>query len=191
MERLAAVSAELGDVMLGPPGTLPTDVTARLVDPRQIETLDVLGPTIAFLTAPADGEPCVMRGTIPPRGSVPLHSHADPETFLMLAGDVEGLVMSPEGHRWVAIRPGEVFHVPGGAPHAWRNPNDVPAVMNLVSTAQIGRFFREVGTPVSTPAPPSEDVLRRFLEVSERYGYWNATPEENAGVGLAPPGDLG
>jgi quercetin dioxygenase-like cupin family protein len=169
-----------------------TDRAARLVDPQHIEVLDVLGPTIAFLTEPEDGEPCVMRGTIPPRGSVPLHSHADPETFLMLVGEVDGLVMSPGGHRWVPIHPGEVFHVPGHAPHAWRNRSDAPAVMNIVSTAKIGRFFREVGTPVTaadgTPTPP-EDVLLRFLEVSERYGYWNATPEENASVGLTVPGD--
>jgi quercetin dioxygenase-like cupin family protein len=168
-----------------------TGRAARLVDPRQIEVLDLLGPTIAFLTEPEDGEPCVMRGTIPPRGTVPLHSHADPETFLTLAGEVEGLVMSPDGHRWVPIRPGEVFHVPGHAPHAWRNPCDVPVVMHIVSTAKIGRFFRGVGTPVTatddTQKLSPEGVLRRFLEVSERYGYWNATPEESARLGLAVP----
>ena len=36
------------------------------------------------------------------------------------------------------------------------------------------RFFREVAG--STP--------EHFLAVSERYGYWNATPEESAAVGL-------
>jgi hypothetical protein len=38
--------------------------------------LDVMGPTIEFLVPPADGEPCVMRGTIPSGAAVPLHSHA-------------------------------------------------------------------------------------------------------------------
>jgi quercetin dioxygenase-like cupin family protein len=163
--------------------------TAHLVDPDEAETLDVLGPTIAFLTAPELGTPCVMRGTIPPGGIVPLHSHPDPETFLTLAGEVEGLVMSLGGHRWVRVAPGEVFHVPGHVPHAWRNPSQVPAVMNLVSTAKIGFFFREVGTPVDgPPSPPSDDDLRRFQETAERYGYWNATPEQNARFGIALPG---
>jgi quercetin dioxygenase-like cupin family protein len=162
---------------------------AHLVDPAEVETLDVLGPTIAFLTPPEEGTPCVMRGTIPPGGVVPLHSHPDPETFLTLTGDLEGLVMSPAGHRWVRIRPGEVFHVPGNVPHAWRNPSQVPAVMNLVSTARIGFFFREVGRPVATVngTPPSDDDLRRFQVTAERYGYWNATPEMNARIGLVFP----
>ena len=47
----------------------------------------------------------------------------------------------------------------------------------LVSTARIGRFFREV-------AAPSGDPIEHFLATAERYGYWNATPEENAAVGL-------
>jgi hypothetical protein len=63
--------------------------------------------------------------------------------------------------------------------------------MNIVSTARLGFFFREVGAPVTatngTQSPPSEDVLRHFLETAERYGYWNATPEENARIGLAGP----
>jgi quercetin dioxygenase-like cupin family protein len=166
--------------------------TAHLAEPEQAETVELLGPTIAFLTPPTEGAPCVMRGTIPPAGIVPLHSHADPETFLLLEGAVEGLVVSADGRRWVRIGPGDVFHVPGNAPHAWRNPSHAPVTMNLVSTARLGAFFREAGKPVSAtdgrPSPPSDDDVRRFLETAERYGYWNATPEENARVGLAVPG---
>jgi len=151
---------------------------AHLVDLRAVDTIDVLGPTLAFVTAPDgnDDGPSVMRGAIPPGGVVPLHSHADPETFLMVSGSVEGLVDADLG-RWQRIGPGDMFHVPGDARHAWRNASVDPAVMILVSTNRIGRFFQEVATGPE-----------RFLEISERYGYWNATPEENAeiGVGLAP-----
>jgi hypothetical protein len=60
-----------------------------------------------------------------------------------------------------------------------------------VSTPKIGAFFREVGRPLragGTPAwPPPDDVLRHFAATAERYGYWNATPQENAAVGLALP----
>ena len=162
-----------------------------LVDPGTGETIEVLGPTIQYLTAPDGGDdgPCVMRGTIPPGFVVPLHSHADPETFLMLSGELEGLAMSPEGFAWIPVGPGDIFHVPGNAKHAWRNPSPEPAVTIIVSTTRIGRFFRELGTPVGTTAgPPSDDAIQRFLEAAERYGYWNATPEENAAVGLHPGG---
>jgi hypothetical protein len=46
--------------------------------------------------------------------------------------------------------------------------------MLVVSTAKLGRFFREV----------AGEPLPRFLAIAARYGYWNATPEENAAVGL-------
>lgn len=170
-----------------------TQPVARLVDPRAVETLDVLGATARLITAPAedDGAPCIIRGTIPPGTVVPLHSHADPETFLAISGWVEGLVHSPEGFAWVAVRPGDVFHVPGDAKHAWRNDSREPAESMIITTARLGRFFREIGTPLDPGRepgwPPSGDAVERFLAIAERYGYWNATPEENAEVGLAPP----
>ena len=119
-----------------------------------------------------------MRGTVPAGGVVPLHAYADPETFLMEAGELEALVDSTEGVRWVPVGPGDVFHIPGGARHAWRNPSDASAAMIIVSTVRIGRFFREVATR-ATP--------EHFVETAARYGYWNATPEENAAAGLPLP----
>lgn len=166
---------------------------ARLVDPLAAETLDVVGAVVQFLTPPEEGAPCVIRGTIPPGGVVPLHSHGDPETFLALSGDVEGLVHSARGFEWVRVAPGDVFHVPGGAKHAWRNRTQSPAINMIVTTAKIGRFFREIGTPIepgSTPGrPPSKEAIERLLDTAERYGYWTATPEESAAVGLPQPAE--
>lgn len=161
------------------PRTDSAERVAHLVDPDGVETIEVFGPTIQFLTSPDDGEhaPCVMRGTTPPGAVVPLHSHADPETFLALSGEFEALAYAGREFNWVRVRPGDVLHIPGGAKHALRNRSREPAVNILVSTARIGRFFREV-------AAPSGDPIEHFLATAERYGYWNATPEENAAVGL-------
>lgn len=170
-----------------------TTTNAHVVNLERLPRIEILGPTIQFVTSPDDGSaPCVMRGTIPPGEVVPLHSHADPETFLMLSGTVEGLAYADDdSFRWVPIRIGEVFHVPGGARHAFRNQFASPAVMLIMTTSTIGCFFRELGTPVaagvSKPRMPSEATIRRFQETSARYGYWNATPEENARVGLTLP----
>jgi quercetin dioxygenase-like cupin family protein len=153
-----------------------TEPIAQLVNPDALERLELMGPTVEFLVPPGDdGEPCVMRGTIPPGGVVPLHSHGDPETFLCLAGEVEGLIHSDAGYTWVPVRAGDVFHVPGHAKHAWRNLATEPVVNVIVSTAKMGRFFRAIDG-----ASPEQ-----FLRTAERYGYWNATPEENAEVGLS------
>ncbi|HEX5778186.1 MAG TPA: hypothetical protein VFY21_05050 [Xanthobacteraceae bacterium] len=73
--------------------------------------IDLMGPTIQLLGQPEelDGGICVMLGTIPPYAIVPLHSHADPETFLMIAGELEGFADAENGGRWLRIEPGGVF----------------------------------------------------------------------------------
>ncbi len=169
--------------------TLQQHETAHLVEPEQIETLSILGPTIQVLTPPEadDAWPYLMRGTIPPGVVIPMHAHADPETFYVISGEVEGLVVDGDDASWTPIAGGEVFHVPSGAKHAWRNSTQAPVAMLIVSTSKLARFFQELGVPVQpgeTPNPPSPEALRRFQDVSTRYGYWNATPEENARVGI-------
>jgi quercetin dioxygenase-like cupin family protein len=172
----------------------PARGAAHLVDPRNVETLDVMGATVELLTRPAtdDLSPCAMRGTIPPGAVVPLHSHPDPETFVAVSGEVEGFAEADGGSGWVRIAPGDIFHVPGGAGHAFRNRSPWPAVAIVVSTSRMRRFFREIGTPVTPearqpPGPPSAEAIQRFLETAARYGHWNATPEENAQVDLSLP----
>jgi mannose-6-phosphate isomerase-like protein (cupin superfamily) len=131
-------------------------------------TLDLAdGATIEILV---DDDPCIMRGTIPPGAVVPLHSHDDPETFIGIAGEMEGFVESDH----VRVGPGELLHVPGGARHGWRNSGTEPAVTFLISTARMARFFREVAG--ATP--------EQFLATSARYGYWNPTPDQSAAAGL-------
>jgi quercetin dioxygenase-like cupin family protein len=130
------------------------------------------GATIDFLTPVEDGAPCLMRGTIPAGGVVPLHSHADPETFIVVEGEAD----SYTDGGWTTVAAGAVHHIPGHVRHAWRNRSGQAAVMYVVTTATMAGFFREVA------ASPDE-----FLAISARYGYWNATPEENAAIGITVP----
>ena len=159
---------------------------ARRVAASTSEAIDVMGPSIQFLTPleEEDDTPCLMRGTIPPGVALPLHSHADSETFLQISGEVE----AEGGFDWVRIRAGDVFYAPGGAKHAFRNQRQELAVMILVSTCRMGRFFREISVPAASAAGGlSGEMIRHFLQTSERYGYWNATPEENERVGISLP----
>lgn len=172
--------------------SIPPSEFARLVEPGMIETFSVFGPTLEFLTPMEADAPCIMRGTIPAGMVVPLHSHPEPETFIALSGEIEGLAELPSGgFEWTPVRSGDVFHVPGGAKHAWRNRSSEPAISIVVTAQSLGRFFREVGTPIGLGEPattiPSQQALQHFLATAERYGYWNATPEENAEVGLVLP----
>jgi quercetin dioxygenase-like cupin family protein len=167
--------------------------TAYLLDAQALDMFDVMGPKVEFLTVPdgRDDSACLMRGTIPAGVFIPLHSHADPETFIPVSGEAEALIQSPDGLKWLRLGPGKVLHVPGGARHAFCNRTEAPATMIVVSTSRIGRFFIEVGEqvrPGSPAPPPSKGTLGHFLSTAERYGYWNATPEENARAGIPVPG---
>jgi quercetin dioxygenase-like cupin family protein len=155
-----------------------TPQAAYLVDPTSAETIDVLGPTVQLLTSPDDGDaaPLVMRGTLPSGATVPLHSHPDPETALAISGEAEGLVETIDGFEWVAIAPGDIFHIPGGARHAFRNRGGEPAVQIHLTTGRLGRFFREAGRPVAPGTEdgglPTREAIEHFLQIAERYGHW-------------------
>jgi quercetin dioxygenase-like cupin family protein len=170
--------------------TIQTERPAQRVDLAALETVSVLGPTLGYITPVADDDaaPCVMRGEIPPGGVVGLHSHADPETFVVLSGRAEGLAVDPHGASWIEIKGGDVFHVPGNAKHAFRNPMREPAVMIIATTARIGRFFREVASRLEATAGDGDPAaaISTFIETAERYGHWLAGPKENEAVGLRP-----
>ncbi|WP_352657018.1 cupin domain-containing protein [Mesorhizobium sp. M0621] len=168
----------------------------HIVDPHGVQAIDIMGPTIQVLTEPGeeDNSPCLMRGTIPPGVIVPLHSHPDLETFIHVSGELEGLSGSAVLFDWIRIKPGDIFHVPGMAMHAFRNLSHQPAVSNIVTTSRMAKFFKEIGTPVvagAPPVPPSEAALRHFMETATRYGHWNANPRENARVGICPAPEFG
>jgi quercetin dioxygenase-like cupin family protein len=154
------------------------------------EELEVFGPSLQFLVAPqsSDEAPCVMRGTIPPGVSVPIHSHTGIEAFFVLSGEVE--VLTDEGGKahWITAGPGDFIEVPSEAKHGFRNRSEDPVVQLITTTSKLGRFFEEVGRRITRDErvdPPSPDAVQRFLKTAGRYGYWLAAPEENAAVGIS------
>ena len=118
--------------------------------------------------------------------SVPLHAHADTEDFLVISGSVEALQHDTQGYPWITTQAGDFIHVPGHARHAWRNVSGKPLVNLIITTKRLGRFFQEAGRPATgaPQPPPTSEELARFAAISAKYGYWNATPEENAACGI-------
>lgn len=115
--------------------------------------------------------PYTMRGTILPGITVPIHSHADAEIYVAVSGTVEALAETTESMAWIEISPGDVFHVPGIAKHAFRNHSRDPSVMFIISTEKIARFFRSVGKLVDRTdlwsEPPTAEAIRNFLATAE------------------------
>lgn len=164
-------------------------LTTRVLKKGTRLILDVLGPTIEFLTSPEEAAACcTLIGTIPPGGVIPLHHHADFEDFYQLSGTVQVISEQNGTLEWLDVTPGDFVRVPGNAKHAFRNLSNEPVVQLIVTTPRLGRFFQELGKPFVPGAPPRKpapDVLEHFLRVSADYGYWNASPEENAAIGIS------
>jgi quercetin dioxygenase-like cupin family protein len=144
------------------------------------------GNRIEPLSPSTEDAYCVMSGTIPPSGGVPLHSHTDAESFYVLSGEVEALVQTTGGLEWQKLRPGDFIHIPVGAKHAWRNRSSKPMSVLITCTAKLGRALQEMGQPMSEGGThiPSQARIQRLVEIFERYGYWLGSPEENAAVGI-------
>jgi quercetin dioxygenase-like cupin family protein len=161
-------------------------VLRRIAEGTPYATLDVFGPTLEFVSGPDDPAAgfWVMRGVVPPGVVVPLHSHDDAEDFLILAGTQQVLTKGNQGLQWTDVNPGDYVHIPAGVPHAHRNVSDEPAVELVVTTARLGRFFKEVAR-FDTSRPPTPAELAEFVAVAARYGYDLGTPEQNAAVGIA------
>jgi quercetin dioxygenase-like cupin family protein len=164
----------------------------EIVNRSTSRVLDVLGPTVELLTLPEeeDAAYCAIIGTIPPNVCVPLHSHADPESFFQLSGSIQILSYRGGDSTWLDVRRGEFVHVPGHTKHAFRNVSGEPSVQLIMTTPKLGLFFREIGRPVTAKEPqrpPTPRELEHFAGVAADYGYWLATPAENAAVGIVLP----
>jgi quercetin dioxygenase-like cupin family protein len=128
------------------------------------EIFDVFGPRIQFLTALSenDDDYCLIQGTVPAGVIVPLHSHGERETFYVVAGEIQGLCED----RWITFGVGDVFDVPGGLKHAWRNVSGASVSLLFAMPMRLGRFFRDIARPVamaSQDAPKPADFQRLLV----------------------------
>jgi quercetin dioxygenase-like cupin family protein len=146
-------------------------------------TFNLGGPKFEFLASPEESAYWVMKGTLPARVSVPLHSHGDAESFYLISGEVQFLAPTTSGLQWKTLRPGDFVHIPSDVKHAWRNLSTNPAEVLCATTPRLGRFLCEVGQFVR--ASGTDGVLNKLKSLSESYGYWMGSPQENADVGIA------
>ena len=163
--------------------------SARVVRDCDCSVFEVLGAIVEFLVGPqpADEAPCILKGTIPTGVLIPMHSHDVIEIFFVLSGNIEVLVEAGGKMQWVEVGGGDLIEIPSNARHAFRNRSQNPVLNLLFTTSKHGRYFQEIGRRLASGEcvrPPTFDEIQHFLETARRYGYWFATPEENASVGI-------
>ena len=155
------------------------------------QAFNMFGVLLNFLVTPDEigHEFSLFKGTLPPGVVIPLHSHAEPEVFYVLAGPLEVYRengQSPQG--WSATQAGGVLAIPGKVKHALRNISSMPTTVILVAPEELYNFFRSIAQPFEAgrmPAPPSPEDLQQLFAAAAKYHYWMGSPEENAAIGIS------
>ncbi len=129
----------------------------------------------------------VLRGTLQPGVFVPLHSHADVESFYALEGEIALYRDDGTAAGWFTAKPGDLVVLRDSVKHAWWNKGSSPAVMMLFTTGKLCRWLEQLATPIEPgqpPQPPTPEYMEKFVKLAAENQYWFGTPQENAAIGL-------
>jgi len=147
----------------------------RVIAPAGATTLAILGQKYTILARGADtgGAFALLRTDVPANDpGPPLHTHTrEDEGFYVLAGAIAFTVGDCE----VTAPVGTFVFAPRGTPHAFRNPQAVPAAMIVTITpAGFEDFFEAIGddwTGRDDPVPPpTQEMIDRVLGAAPRFG---------------------
>ncbi|MCB4769643.1 cupin domain-containing protein [Ancylobacter sp. Lp-2] len=118
------------------------------------ETRWVVADRIRFLGGLAGANLELVEVEIPPGSGTPPHSHASPELFYVLDGEVT-IRHFPVGQapRTVTAGVGTSVRIDGCAPHNYFNESCKPARMLVLLEPSMTAFFREIGTAEPQAAP--------------------------------------
>lgn len=134
-------------------------------------TLNALGEVVTVAVSATDtgGAYTVVTVASPPQGGPPaLHTHPAAETFVILAGEYEFAGMGADGPYTFRAVAGDTVHVPGGAPHNYRNVG--AAEGRYAATFVPGgmeAFFADLAElAADAPGPPD---MERAMAICRRH----------------------
>lgn len=109
------------------------------------DSIQVLGDRVTFLGAVIQSDLVMAEVSVSPGAGTPLHRHASPELFRILAGSMTFSTLDSQGRtQQIIASTGDAISIPPGTAHGYRNENAVPAMMLAVFDGSLGRFFRAV-----------------------------------------------
>ena len=154
------------------------------------ELFDLIGGRLELVARMGEGadDTVLFRTQMAPGQLVPLHSHADPECFYLLAGRLEVFLLDDSPH-WRALLAGRSALVANGIRHALRNPTSEPADIVVATNNRLAQFFSESGRrakPGTHFEPACQEDIERVVRTAKTYGYWLSSPEEHAALTGAP-----
>ena len=162
----------------------------QLIYPSSEPSVELFGTLFQFPVTPAQASEAfaLMRGIVPPGVAIPLHSHADPEVFVVLEGELDVLQYEGDTSHWLTASPGEIVCIPSDVRHALRNTSPAPVILLLITTQNMYCFFRELGKPFHPDQPlrpRTPQDMQRLVSLAAQHDYRMASSQENAAIGLS------
>lgn len=165
--------------------SIETNQKIEVIRPDGGKTFKVGGDLIAFKTLNKDvpGELSFIEIDAAPQSGPTLHKHP-PEVFYILEGEFEFYGSRPEDT--VRATKGDLIHIPGGAPHAYKNVGSTIGKYLLV-TSTVGNpeqlwfqnfeyeISQKLGTLVtnqskSSPARSKQLNNEEMISIARKYG---------------------
>lgn len=157
-------------------------MTSTIFETLRSDMRVISGPLLD-LSQVGRGETYVVIRSVAPAGTiVPLHSHADRETMVI----VEGVMHAWMDGEWRRYGPGDIIEAAPNARHALRNDGPDEVAMVLVTTPRMAGFFETISTTQADAAMTPERA-EHFRRTVEAYGYWSGGPEDQAAIGIELP----
>jgi quercetin dioxygenase-like cupin family protein len=108
---------------------------------------------------------------IPPGSGTPPHTHASPETFHVLSGEVTFTVFDGPAPRQVTGTPGATVAIASRVPHNYANASGRPATMLVMLDDSMVACFQDLGRREAPPmGPPSEAEIGAVMDACRRHG---------------------
>jgi quercetin dioxygenase-like cupin family protein len=156
-------------------------IRSAIFEGQRAKMLDIMGPLVDLSTR--NGDDFVVIRSIAPSGTVvPLHSHSERETMVIVEGKFTAWL---EGS-WQTYGPGEIIEIASNEPHALRNDGPDEVSLVLVTTSRMANFLGTVSASQDN-ADVSPDRLAHFVRTAVAYGFWNGSIEDQAAIGIELP----
>ena len=121
---------------------------------ENIETLWVVADRLRVVGHFPETDVYLIEVEVPPGSGTPPHTHASPELFWVLEGEVVFRRFGAGAPDVVAGRPGASVRIEGHVPHNYANESAAPARFAVLVEAEMLAFFREIAR--SEPLQPGE-----------------------------------
>ena len=131
------------------------------------ETRWVVADRVRFLGGLAGSNLELVEVEVPPGSGTPPHSHASPELFYVIDGEITIRHFAADRPpTMISAAAGTSVRIERNAPHNYMNESGKPARMLVVVEPSMTAFFREIGTT----EPQAQPDFGRIGAAMQRHG---------------------